>query len=545
MKWIYTKDPIEGFLNRKGLDTKEKRERFFKFTKNDLRSSYKDLDAVVDSIINAINSKKNITIYGDYDCDGVNATVVLLRALKRLGVKANYFINHRFKEGYGMNVKGMTHLLEMFPETNFIITCDNGIAAQEGIQFALDRGIEVVCTDHHRQNGDIIVPTVDEWRIDENPELREECCGAEIARRVMVAVNNKLGTGDDLDDLITFSGIATIADVVKFTPANHYIAKRGLELLNNPVFPVIKLITQMIKSIDVDEETVGFQIAPLYNAVSRVTGESSRMVDVLMKDDVDIYTYYDIDYLIKTNEIRKEMTKENVERAKNQMIANDECITVAGDYDLGIAGLVCSTINEDLNRPVICLNDMKDGTYKGSARSYRDFDLKAALDECKDLLLGYGGHAGAAGLTIKEENIKAFRIKMNELVHNSGVLDEEEEIIIDYETNVDNIYDSTVEKLMSFAPFGNGFEKPNIAYQGSIKKVVLLPKKEIEKKHVSFSLTGNNRQISALWFNSLNKWEDYIVENGSDDITILATPKLEIYNGNPSFKLLINEIKTL
>lgn len=539
---ITNQTPIESFLNRNGLDTKEKREKYFGFTKDKLRRDYKDMDKVAGRIAEAIRNNENITIAGDYDCDGINATVILLRSLKRLGMKANYIINDRFTEGYGLNLKSIKRLIETYPETDLIITCDNGISAQEGIKYALEQDIDVVCTDHHRQTGEIVVPTIDEWRNDENPELREESCGAEIARRTIMNVFDLLNVEDEefLDSLITFSGIATIADVVYFTPANHYIAKRGLELLREPKFPVIKLMLQVIGADNIDEETVGFQIAPLFNALSRVKGSVEPMVNVLLSDKSTLDTYDLLNYLVMINEERKLMTQENIERAMQVFNPEHKCIILAGQFDSGIAGLVCSKFVETYNKPCICLS-LKDGIYKGSARSYLDFDLKSALDECADLLLGYGGHAGAAGLSLKEENLNTFISKMGELVDESKVLEKDPVMIIDYVASVDDMYDETIEQLMELAPFGPGFEKPNIIYNGKLGKVQFIPRNG-EKKHVSFEIKGNLNTIKCYWWNSIDRWSERNYQSGQE-ISLIGNPKIEVFNGKPVFKVIVNEIQ--
>ena len=546
MKWKKTegKDCVQSFLASNGLKNKSDIERFLNFSKKDLRKTYKDLDAVVEQLIDSLNKKEKIVIYGDYDADGINATVISLRALKRLGADVDFFINDRFIEGYGLNVKGMEKVLSKFPDVKLIFTCDNGIAAQEGIKYALDRGIKVVCSDHHRQKGEIIVPTVDEWRDDEDLDAREECCGAEIARRVMMRLYEKKNVQDEefIDSLLAFSGIATVTDSVKFTAANHYLVKETLKLLKNPPFAILKLMLQILEVNDVDEETIGFSIGPLFNAMSRVNGSCDELVNLLMEDVMTLDTYDRMMSLVANNNTRKEMTTENLERAKEQLNPEDLCIVLAGKFDPGIAGLVASNVVEEYSRPCICLN-LKDGIYKGSARTFEDFDLKEALDKCADLLLGYGGHAGAAGLSLSPEKLDEFKDRMNKLVKESGILDEEPCIAIDYETSIKNVWDEKIEQLLSFAPFGMGFRKPNIAYYGSFSKVKLLPTKEKVKKHVMFELSDEDVKITCCWWNAIERWTKFYSEAKMKSVKILGCPKIEEYNGDLKTKISIQDIK--
>ena len=545
-KWIYKEgNAVKNFLASKGFNTKEEASAYLNFDKSQLRTNYLDMDKVVNRIADAIENKENITIYGDYDCDGICGTSIMLLALRRIGVNANFFINNRFSEGYGMNENGVARLIEKFPETELIVTVDNGIAAQLGIKAALDAAIDVVCTDHHLQKGDIIVPTVDEWRVDEDENAREESCGAEIARRTMLALYKKLNRPQiDLqfiDDLITFSGIATVADVVKFTAANRCIVKICIDYLNNPVFPIINLIKNEMRLDDIDEETLGFKLGPLMNCLSRVTGSPDEMVEILTSERNSIETYEKVRNAVETNETRKKMSDENFETAMFEINDLDECIILSGDYDPGIAGLVCSSVVERYNKPCICLHE-EDGILKGSARSFLNFHLKEALDKCADLLIGYGGHAGAAGLTLREENLEAFQERMNTLVKESGILDSEVNINIDYKCSVSDMYDETVQALMSLAPFGEGFEKPKIVYTGGYKTVSFTPKDAETPKHVSLTLKDKTGECKAVWWNSYDKWTT-LNPASKAELEIMGAPHIDFFNDKYYRKLYVDDIR--
>lgn len=543
--WEYNnndKNVVKNFFKARGFKNQKQIDYFLNFKEEYLREDYKDLDKVVKHLADAIKHKSNIVIYGDYDCDGITATSIILLALRNIGVKANYFINNRFTEGYGMNEKGLKRLLKEYPETDFIITCDNGIAAGETIKTALALGIDVVCTDHHLQKGDIVVPTVDEWRNDEDKAAREECCGAEIARRVMKALYIKLGKDTAyIDKLIVFSGIATVADVVKFTPANHFIVKKCLQMLENPEFPIIALIKSEMKIEEIDEETLGFKIAPLMNCLSRVTGTPDEMVEILTSEKNDMKTFELVENAVATNDLRKDMTTENMEMAKDEIDSTDACIVLAGKYDSGIAGLVASTVVEDYNRPCICLCEEGDVLH-GSARSYLDFHLKNALDECADLLLTYGGHAGAAGLSLKKENLEPFRKRICKIVRNSGVLKKDIQIRIDYTCDVSNMFDENVNALRELGPFGEGFEKPRIVYCGYYKNLAFLPKNADVAKHVSFTLDDNVDTIGVMWWNAYEKWKK-VSPQASDIVAVMGYPKIETYQGHDRRRLYADDLK--
>lgn len=543
--WIYNGgDIVKNFANARGFKTKAEFEKYLNFNAKDLRKDYKDIRKVVNRLAKAVNNKEKIVIYGDYDCDGICATTINYLGFKNLGIEVGYHINNRFTEGYGLNIAGMNKLIDKYPDVQLILTCDNGIAAQEGIKYALDKGIDVVCTDHHLQKGEIIVPTVDEWRDDEDASKREESCGAEIARRVMLALYKKLKQPTDyVESLVLYSGISTVADVVKFTASNRYIVKECLKYLNESYYNVFGLIKTAMHIDNVDEEDLGYKIGPLFNCLSRVTGEATDMVKILTSETNTIAVWEAVCKAVETNSLRKQMTTENLEMAKSEIKPGDSCVILAGDYAPGIAGLVASSVVEEYSRPCICLED-NGSILKGSARSFRHFHLKNALDKCQDLLLGYGGHAGAAGLSLKKENLQAFRDRMNSLVAESGVLEEVEDVYIDYECDISNMYDENIEKLFSYAPFGEGFEKPKIVYKGSFKGVTFTPKNEELKKHVSFTLKDDVDECKAVWWNAVNRWNNLALDK-KDIIGVIGVPRVDEFNGRRYRKLYVDEVKAM
>ena len=542
-KWVYKpgNDIVEDFLKSRGFASRKELDEYLNFDLKDLRRNYKDIDKVVSRIEEAVKNDENIVIYGDYDCDGICATAIIKMALRNIGKDVNFFINDRFIEGYGMNEKGVRHLLELYPDTDLIITVDNGIAAQAGIATALATGIDVVCTDHHLQKGDIIVPTVDEWRNDEDENAREASCGAEIARRVMLSLYEKMGIDTEyVQSLIEFSSIATVADVVRFTPANRAIVKRGLELLNDSKFPILRLIKQEMNIYIIDEQTLGFKYGPLMNALSRVTGSPDKMVEILTSPKNTFETLMLVREAVATNEMRKDMTQENYARAREEINEDDECIILAGEYDPGIAGIVCSSVVEDYYKPCICLFQSGD-VLKGSARTYMDFHMKNALDRCADLLETYGGHAGAAGLSLKRENLEAFRERMCKLVKESGILEKVPEIHIDYVCTVSNMFDDNVCKLLDLAPFGEGFDAPKIVYTGTYKGLQFTPKDQ-PPKNVKFIFKDKTGEVETVWWKAYNRWME-LDPAPRASLQVMGRPEINYFMGKERRQLVLDKVR--
>ena len=283
-------------LINRGYDTAEKINRFVNFKSTNLRdvNTLKDVSPFMDTLISSIKNKEEITIYGDYDCDGIMATYIWVSALRKLDIKTNYFINNRFQEGYGMNIKGVDRLLKKYPNTKLIITCDNGIAAKEGVEYCTAKNLKVIISDHHNENinNKILnknVPIVCEGRLDEEKASKEYFTGAELTRRLVSELYARLNIKNKninyLKSLCAYSGFTIISDVVPMTPANHYIAKMGIKAMNRfEEFPIWNFL-QGNSDKPIDENTIGFTFAPMFNAVSRMTGDCDMCIELLLTEN--------------------------------------------------------------------------------------------------------------------------------------------------------------------------------------------------------------------------------------------------------------------
>lgn len=563
---------VVRYMMSKGYKTAEAISYFLNFSYENLRKDYLHLEAFMTSLEESIKNKDEFTIYGDYDCDGITATVIWVRALERLGLKVNWHVNDRNTEGYGMTESGVQRLLQNYPDTKTIITCDNGIAALDVIQHVKSEyGIKVLVTDHHLKPEGVVfpddIPVIDEWQPEEDADKREASCGAEIARRMVEILYSRLDKSKivkrtkarkKLDDefihaLYAYSGLATIADVVDLTPANHFVAKVGIDLMNeeNCYFPVFNAIKEEMGISTVTYDTLGFQYGPLINAVSRMSGSCDLAVEVLLSDGS---CREKVQKMVEMNSERKDLTNRNFEIAVEEIQTlrrADSFYVLTGTefkYDAGLAGLVASKVVEREGKPCIILARMDEKTYKGSARSLRSFNVKEALDECADLLDGYGGHAFAAGLTISRKNIKEFRERMNKLVEASGCLEVAEKIYVDYETTLSKAEDANAQALMSLAPFGTAFEEPAIVVDARIEEIKFMPKNVEKKVHVSYMIHDPKKpdcKMKAVWWNSLSNWTTLAVLSDGDtnNIRIMGNIGTNEYKGKVEKQLVINDLK--
>ncbi len=545
---------ITEFLCDKGYKTKEKINNFINFDESNLRkiSQMKDCITFLNILKDAILNKEKIVIFGDYDGDGISATAIFIWTIRWLQENSDapsvgWFIPDRFKEGYGLSVKSMERLITTYPDVDLVVTCDNGIVAFDGVEYAKKHGIDIIISDHHEASPDGRLPdcpVVCEKRLDENKENIEAFCGAELARRICVNLVYLLKRDDikpKLELLYAFSGFATITDVIEMNVSNHYVAKKGLEIINSGKIPCFNALkkAQEVKR-DVDEDTIGFRYGPMVNAAGRILGEATIPELLFIEQNEEKANELALK-LNELNTIRQDMSlaeQKNVvkEIEENNFKNNSFIIVDKYDYKEGIAGLNASYIVDNYKVPAICFCQKDDDPtmLKGSGRSIEGFNLKAALDNCSDLLAGYGGHPMAAGITIKKENLDKFRERINQLAKN--VADMEICYNIDYLIEPSEVSIEMVDEYKRYlAPFGPEFEKPVYAVKGVFKPKPLIMK----EKHLRFSLI-NNEQLTMVWFNSLLKYK--ILNPESKRIIAIGQPNENIYNGTTSVQFLVDEL---
>lgn len=555
------------YLASKGLDTSEKIRSFINFKEDDLRSykDYKDSEMFLDTLIDSLKSHEEITIYADYDYDGVSAATIWMRGLKRLRANVNFFVNNRFTEGYGLNPKGMERLIQTYPNTKLIVTCDNGVVAVDGVEYALNKGIKVIVSDHHIARPDGVLPNcpvVCEHRVDENKDVCENICGAEMSRRLIVGLYDKIGLYPKekpfLDSLKCFSGSATIADSVPFTAANHYLVKQGLAMIKQSPYPCWKIIRDLMDIKSLDETAVGFSIAPVINAISRLTGDVTKAILMFTSNDHDECLEIARE-LVNINDQRKKLSAENETMAEKeyQKRIDDDFIILADtavilseedgvnkfQYDEGICGIIASRMTENYGKPCAVLTPLHETPeiYKGSVRSVDGFNVKEALDKCQDLLEGYGGHDMAAGISVHQDNIEALRKRLSELVRESKVLESPIYVNLDLIVTVDDINNDAINELMSLAPFGMGFERPNLCVYGKYDSIFMMPKAG-PYKHVSFMLKSRMNSLKVLWWNSVKHWNDVQATN-PEELAVIGKIELNAFNGKIVPQLIVDKNK--
>ena len=358
------------------------------------------LEAAYNAIVTAIESNKKIALYADYDVDGTMSCVSWIWFLEALGYK-NYvhYIPCRFKEGYGLNVKAIEHLIDN-ENAELIITMDTGITANEEAKYCVSRGVEFICTDHHKVQPDKVPDG-----IILNPKLHpdpvyQELCGCGITFVLLRKLGKKYQIpAETWNDLLALVGMATICDVVPLNGVNHQLANLGVKALYRSARPVLKSLLEQCKVLEkVDETDVGFRIGPRINAVGRLR-HANEVVEAFISDNFDEL----IKNMGECNEERKLIQKGIYEDAneKASNYGDSPILFLGGDWHPGVVGIAASKICEKYWRPVWLFNT--EGEYcKGSARSIVGFDVTEAMMSCGDLFHKFGGHAAAGGFSFKK-----------------------------------------------------------------------------------------------------------------------------------------------
>lgn len=490
-----------------------------------------NLQKVADRLRQIASEGKTVTVFADYDCDGICSAVIMHLILKTLKIGFNIMFPHR-STGYGLQPMDVAKM-----SSDVVITIDNGIAAFDGVNAAKGKGMEVIIIDHHLKSLDGIPNTdliIDPHIYKDDQNYFEDWCGAGLVYEL-----SKLICSDRVVNVaLQFAAIATVADVVPLLRDNRQLLINGLKLINKTNVTSLRRFILEISGNGkpyVDETTIGFKIGPVINAMGRIEDNAEYVYKYFISDDPDM-----LQHMIDVNERRKELVSNAVQRAYT--IIAEECLFADVPliiYDPntieGIVGVVAGRLAEAQNIPVICLtNSNEDGIIKGSARS-PSIHIKDTLDKVSDLLEYYGGHAGAAGLSLKKDNLDALRERFSELFNDYEV-EEKDEIFYDLEIEADKIGDTYLE-LKKFAPFGEGNPTPIF----KINNFKLYPRNGAFYQCLgdgqTLKLFGN--RCSAIGFDMVGQYNDTGLAKTLDVIGKLS----ENNYGNPEAQVELMDIK--
>ena len=544
-------DPVIARLirNRDIQDMKEIRSYLYG-TLAEIPSPWKmkDMERAVQILQKKITQKKKIRIIGDYDIDGVTATCILLKGLKRLNANVDTYIPDRVKDGYGMHEQLIDKALEDGIDT--ILTCDNGIAAAAEIDYAKKEGLTVIVTDHHdipfrdTEDGRIwIIPKADAVV---NPKQNDclypnkNICGAVVAWKLIWALYERLGIdSDEIWDFLELAAIATVGDVMDLQGENRIIVKEGLKKLSSTSFEGLKALicVNNLEGAEITAYHVGFVIGPCINASGRLD-TAARSLELLLADNMEDAMKL-ADDLYDLNQSRKAMTEQGKEQAiqsieENNLGKDRVLVVYLPDCHESLAGIIAGRIREAYNKPVFVLTKGADGV-KGSGRSIEAYSMYEELVKCSDLLTQFGGHPMAAGLSMEEKNVELFRRRLND----NCTLTEQDlipQIMIDVPMPISYLSKKLTEQLKVLEPFGKGNSKPLFA-QKNLRAVGIRVFGRNRNVAKMLLIDENGIKMDAVYFGEAQEFVDFV--QAHDTISVTYYPEINVFQGRENLQVVI------
>ena len=544
-------DPVIARLirNRDIQDMKEIRSYLYG-TLAEIPSPWKmkDMERAVQILQKKITQKKKIRIIGDYDIDGVTATCILLKGLKRLNANVDTYIPDRVKDGYGMHEQLIDKALEDGIDT--ILTCDNGIAAAAEIEYAKKEGLTVIVTDHHdipfrdTEDGRIwIIPKADAVV---NPKQNDclypnkNICGAVVAWKLIWALYERLGIdSDEIWDFLELAAIATVGDVMDLQGENRIIVKEGLKKLSSTSFEGLKALicVNNLEGAEITAYHVGFVIGPCINASGRLD-TAARSLELLLADNMEDAMKL-ADDLYDLNQSRKAMTEQGKEQAiqsieENNLGKDRVLVVYLPDCHESLAGIIAGRIREAYNKPVFVLTKGADGV-KGSGRSIEAYSMYEELVKCSDLLTQFGGHPMAAGLSMEEKNVELFRRRLND----NCTLTEQDlipKIMIDVPMPITYLSKKLTEQLKVLEPFGKGNSKPLFA-QKNLRAVGIRVFGRNRNVAKMLLIDENGIKMDAVYFGEAQEFVDFV--QAHDTISVTYYPEINVFQGRENLQVVI------
>ncbi len=505
----------------------------------------KDMDKAVEIIKKHIDEKNKITIYGDYDVDGITSTTLMYMFLTELGADVDYYIPDRFDEGYGMNIPAVNKLIKA--GTKLIITVDCGITAVAETSFAKLKNVDVVITDHHTCKEKL--PDADAVINPKQPDCEypfKELAGVGVAFKVVLALALAYGlkASDYFNKYCELVTIGTIADVVPLLDENRIITDKGLALLKNTSFRGIKALLEISGlSEDITSTSISFAVAPRINAAGRMNSASIAVKLLLSQDDSEAYL------------LAKELNDLNVKRQNTELKIYHEALDmIAADPDFeknkiivlcnkdwhdGVIGIVASKICELYYRPCILITYDNNFTAKGSGRSIEGFNLFEALSECSSVLSNFGGHAVAAGLSLKPDDVDTFRTEINNYAKTHLTEDKLSATIrVDSKIAPEYVTEKNTEILSKLEPFGVGNPKPVFSMSNLI--ITSISQMGADNKHMRARFKYNNIYFNAVGF-GMGQYYDYF--RTGDTVEAAFTMDINYFAGTQSLQLILKDIR--
>lgn len=546
--------PLARALALRGVDSMDGAKDFFRSGIDRLHDPFLmiDMELAANRIVSAVKSKERIVVYGDYDVDGTTSTALLTHFLTGLGADVQFFIPDRFKHGYGLSEMGLNDVKEM--GASLVIALDCGVTSVHEARFARTLGLDLIICDHHTPADELpdAVAVLDAKRSD-CPYPFKELCGCAVTMKLAQAVQTRLGLDpNELYEYLDLVGIATASDVVSLTGENRILLREGiLKLRSSPRIGLRMLAEQAdVRLSDCDARMIVFNLGPRINAAGRL-GDAARAVTLLLSES-ELEAVARARQLERLNEERRTLDRQTQDEAfkmADLLLAKGQRHTVVlhhPDWHLGVIGIVASRLVDRHFRPAVMLANSGEFV-KGSARSISGINIHQALQSCSDLLVEFGGHDYAAGVTLRPENVAAFIERFDQAVAGSVTPDILEPII-----EVDSMMDlSVLDKrfwavLKQFEPFGANNSEP-IFWSERLEVVGPVATVGRDRSHLKFGVRNpsNGEPARDVIGFGLGKHLDKVIESQQrgKSLDLLFSIQENIFNGRTKLQLLAKDVR--
>ncbi|MGZ3787060.1 MAG: single-stranded-DNA-specific exonuclease RecJ [Bacteriovorax sp.] len=555
---------VQRLFQRKGLDHKQ----IENFLSWDLKSipeltSLKDLKIASARIIEAIELKQKIGIYGDYDVDGTTSCALLYHFFKMLDVEVDLVQPSRFIEGYGLHLSSIDEAVEK--NLKVLITVDCGITNNEAADYAREKSLDLIITDHHKDARETMpnaFAVINPNRRDEDPESElKALAGVAVAFALAVSVRADLNSSGknipSLYPLLQFVAIGTICDLAHLNSVNLKLVRHGLKLLKETTFPGLRAFftADELKAKNIPSEKLAFHVGPLINSKGRLDHPELALQLLIAKTPERARECYD--HLVNCNQERKFIQNEVFTEAREQVLrerkslgrGNEHLITIVYQphWHEGVIGIVASKLVDTFKTPAIIFTDSEHpGIIKASCRSAGPLDIFNLLKQNEHLFLKFGGHKAAAGLSMKKENLQEFIKNMNRLLKEIPAILRTRIEFYDLEIEANEINPKLMRDLDMLEPFGMGNEKPIF----KIKGVKLDSFDVLKEAHVRWNLSLEKTKLKGISFNYVGKYEATSPEEifstqnlKREDLSVYFTLGLNRFNGNESIQLMVDRLE--
>jgi len=513
------------------------------------------IEPAVQRIKQAIANREKITVYGDYDVDGITGVAILWQVLTILGADVDYYIPHRIDEGYGLNVEAIGTLAKS--GSKLLVTVDCGVTAFHSAETAAQLGLDLLITDHHQLNSKLprAVAIVHPGLEESYPN--QDSAGAMVAFKLAWAIANEFNPGRRLEPKLrefmlsatSLAAMGTVADIVDLRGENRVLTSYGLKALPDCKLSGIEALieTAGLTGHSLDSFHIGFRLAPMLNAAGRMG--HARLAVELLTSDSPIRSTQIAEYLKEQNTLRQQCERKIFKQACEMIVERDmnhpdrkSIVLASENWHTGVIGIVASRIVDKYYRPTIMINaaDAVSGIAQGSGRSIPGFCLLSAIRSCSQHLNSFGGHKMAAGITIETEKIEQFAADFEDYAkQNLNENDIEAKLHIDAAAPLETFRKETVTELQLLGPFGQGNPEPTFATKGV--RLASPPRRVgAGREHLQLAITDNTAAIRCIGFR-FGKLEKKLLE--TEFFNVAYKPQINTYNGSSNVEFILTDIQ--